>query len=300
MAAGPHLPKERRHRVERRELTTGSGPSQSIIKALEHYESQDADRFYLRVWAGEDIFIGIGMFESANDTVYDACRRTVAKMAAILPKFGPGTRGLELGSGYGAAARYLAKELGFHIDCLNLSLVQNQQNRRINEDRQLGDRIDVVDGSFEDIPFGAQTYDFAWSQDGFLHSSDRRNVLEEVGRVLKPGGHLVFTDLIQHEDCPPEVLEQVLARFELDSLGTVNFYRESAKDLGWRELDVIDLSENLVPHYERLLQELERRHEELLGEFQEEFLEGLRNGMQSWVTASKKGYFKWAMFHYQV
>lgn len=300
MAAGPYLPKERRHSVKGRDLTTGPEPSQSIIKALEHYESQEADRFYLRVWAGEDIFIGIGMFESAGDTVYDACRRTVKKMAALLPELGPGARGLELGSGYGAAARYLANDLGFHIDCLNLSLVQNQQNRQINQDRGLGDRIDVVDGSFEDIPFGAQTYDFAWSQDGFLHSSDRRNVLEEVGRVLKPGGHLVFTDLIQDEDCPPEVLEQVLARFELESLGTVNFYRESAKELGWRELEVIDLSGNLVTHYERLLQELERRHDELLGEFREEFLEGLRNGMQSWVTAGKKGNFKWAMFHYQV
>ena len=91
-----------------------------------------------------------------------------------------------------------------------------------------------------------------------------------------------------------------MARFELDSLATVNFYRESASELGWRELEVIDLSGNLVTHYERLLRELESRHEELLGEFQEEFLEGLRDGMQSWVTAGKKGNFKWAMFHYQV
>ena len=80
----------------------------------------------------------------------------------------------------------------------------------------------------------------------------------------------------------------------------MNFYRESAKELGWRELEVIDLSGNLVTHYERLLQELEQRHDALPGEFREEFLEGLRNGMQSWVTAGKKGNFKWAMFHYQV
>jgi sarcosine/dimethylglycine N-methyltransferase len=55
-----------------------------------------------------------------------------------------------------------------------------------------------------------------------------------------------------------------------------------------------------VTHYERLFRESERRHGELLGEFQEGFLEGLRNGMQSWVTAGKKGNFKWAMFHYRV
>ncbi len=92
-------------------MSTDSEPGQSIIKALEHYESQDADRFYLRVWAGEDIYIGIGLYESARDTIYDACRRTVAKMAAMLPQRGSGTHGLELGSGYGATARYLAKDI---------------------------------------------------------------------------------------------------------------------------------------------------------------------------------------------
>jgi len=124
-------------------------------------------------------------------------------------------------------------------------------------------------------------------------------VLEEINRVLRPGGDFVFTDLIQDEDCPPEVLQPVLSRFHLDGLATVRFYRETAKELGWRELQVFDLSRNLVTHYERLLQELERRYDELLGEFKEEYLKDLRKGMQSWVTAGKEGNFKWAMFHYR-
>jgi len=280
-------------------MNTDSEPGQSIIKALEHYENPDADRIYLRVWAGEDIHIGIGLYETPGDTVYDACRRTVAKMAAMLSPRGLGTRGLELGSGYGAAARYLAKELGFHIDCLNLSLVQNKQNRQINQARGLEDRIRVVEGSFEDIPFDAASYEFVWSQEAFIHSANRRRVLEEVNRVLKSGGDFVFTDLIQHEDAPPEALEPVLARFHLDSLGTVRFYREAAIEIGWRELQVIDLSNNLVTHYEGLLQELERRYENLLDEFSEEYLEEVRHGMQVWVSAGKEGNFKWAMFHYR-
>lgn len=280
-------------------MNIDSEPGQSVLKALEHYESQEADRFYLRVWAGEDIHIGIGLYETAGDTVYDACRRTVAKMAAMLPKHGACTRGLELGSGYGAAARYLAKELGFHIDCVNLSLVQNERNRQINQAQGLKDQIRVVEGSFEDIPFDGASYEIVWSQDAFLHCADRRRALEEVNRVLKPGGDFVFTDLIQKEDCPLEVLEPVLARFHIDSLGTVRFYRETALELGWRESQVIDLSGNLVTHYERLLQELEHRYRNLLGEFSEGYLERVRHGMQTWVSAAKEGNFKWAMFHYQ-
>ena len=79
----------------------------------------------------------------------------------------------------------------------------------------------------------------------------------------------------------------------------MRFYREAAIELGWRELQVIDLSGNLVTHYERLLKELERRFESLLSEFSEEYLEGVKHGMQSWVSAGKEGNLKWAMFHYQ-
>ena len=50
---------------------------------------------------------------------------------------------------------------------------------------------------------------------------------------------------------------------------------------------------------ERLLQELDRRFESLLGEFSEEYLERVRHGMQSWMSAGKEGNFKWAMFHFQ-
>ena len=79
----------------------------------------------------------------------------------------------------------------------------------------------------------------------------------------------------------------------------MRFYREAAKEIGWREWQVIDLSGDLVTHYEGVLQNLERRHEDLLGEFSEEYLEEVRHGTQHWVSAAKEGNFKWAMFHYQ-
>src|SRR5690606_41473024 len=60
--------------------------------------------------------------------------------------------------------------------------------------RSLEDRITVHDGSFEEIPFQAACFDYAWSQDSLLHSGDRARVLAEIDRVLKPGGEVIFTD----------------------------------------------------------------------------------------------------------
>ena len=60
---------------------------------------------------------------------------------------------LDLGSGYGGAARYLAKNHGCKVTCLNLSETQNERNIYNNKNYGLNHLINVTKGNFEDIPF---------------------------------------------------------------------------------------------------------------------------------------------------
>ena len=53
-----------------------------------------------------------------------ASRRTVETMAGLIDGLGPDTRVVDLGSGYGGAARYLAGTYGCKVTCLNLSGTQ--------------------------------------------------------------------------------------------------------------------------------------------------------------------------------
>ena len=69
--------------------------------ARDYYNSEDADKFYATIWGGEDIHVGI--YESPDDAIADASRRTVARMSALLECPGTGTRVLDIGSGYGGA-----------------------------------------------------------------------------------------------------------------------------------------------------------------------------------------------------
>ena len=194
-----------------------------VVKtAQDYYNSDDADNFYYHVWGGEDIHIGI--YESLMQDIASASQSTIDAMAAqCLVTFVPQTRVLDVGAGYGGAARALAGKYGCHVTCLNLSEVQNLRNRSMNAQQELTDRIAVVDGSFEDIPFPAASFDLAWSQDAILHSGRRSMVLAEVDRVLKPGGEFIFTDPMQADDCPDGVLQSVLDRIHLDTLGSVSY-----------------------------------------------------------------------------
>src|SRR5690606_22992086 len=101
---------------------------------------------------------------------------------------------LDIGAGYGGAARRLVERTGCGVICLNLSDAENERNRAMNEEQGYADRIEVIDGSFEEIPLGDGSVDAVWCQDAMLHSGDRARVLDEVDRVLKKGGRFIFTD----------------------------------------------------------------------------------------------------------
>ncbi len=145
-----------------------------VHTAREYYNSEDADNFYSIIWGGEDIHIG--WYKSDAEPIRDASRRTVEQMAdRVAGNLKAASRVLDLGAGYGGAARYLTRRFGCHVTALNLSEAENDRNRALNIAEGLDDRIDVVDGSFEDIPYGDASFDVVWSQDAILHSSAGRS-----------------------------------------------------------------------------------------------------------------------------
>ncbi|MFW5807659.1 MAG: SAM-dependent methyltransferase [Spirochaetota bacterium] len=269
--------------------------SEVVEIAKTYYDSTDADTFYFTIWGGEDIHIGL--YED-GDTVYDASRKTVQKMIETLPEINENTRVLDIGSGFGGAARYIAKTTGAHVTALNLSTVENERNRKMNREQGLDEKIDVVDGSFEELPFADDSFNVVWSQDAILHSGNREKVIEEVARVLKEGGSFVFTDPMMTDDCPLDTLQPVLDRIHLATLGSPGFYRSAAQKNGLREAAFIDLSPQLPVHYSRIHQETEKKEEELQKLVSSEYITNMKKGLQHWVDAGYAGRLAWGIFRF--
>jgi len=271
--------------------------SNTVDTAREYYNSSDADRFYATIWGGEDIHIGLYQYDM--DSIFDASRRTVKKMAAYVENLNAESRVLDIGSGYGGSARFLVKQYGCQVGCLNLSEVQNQRNRELNQKEGISLSINVVDGSFESIPMPDNSVDVVWSQDAILHSGNREKVFQEVCRVLAKGGQFIFTDPMKSATCPPDVLQPILDRIHLDSLGSIEYYRKVAAQLGFKEIRVEDLSENLAAHYGRVLQELTAQHHALIRVCTEEYLANMKVGLQHWVNAGKAGHLSWGILQFR-
>ena len=271
--------------------------SKAVSTARDYYNSDDADRFYHRVWGGEDIHIGL--YEYDDEPIFDASRRTVAHMADLLGELAPRQRVVDLGSGYGGSARYLAATFGCSVTALNLSEVENARNREMNRAQGLENLVRVEDGSFEELPFPDEHFDVVWSQDAFLHSGDRAQVIQEAARVLKPGGKLIFTDPMQADDCPAGVLQPILDRLLLDTLGSPGFYREECKANGLHEIGFEDHTPQLALHYARVLRETEALEPELAGQISADYIERMKRGLQHWVEGGRRGHLCWGIFRFQ-
>ena len=265
--------------------------------ARNYYNSDDADAFYSTIWGGEDIHIGL--YESEEDSIFDASRRTVERIASRLRDPSEETRVLDIGSGYGGAARFLARSHGCRVSALNLSDVENETARRLNKEQGLDGKIEVVDGSFQEIRQPDESFDAVWSQDALLHSGNREQVVKEVARVLKPEGQFVFTDPMQADDCPEGLLQPILDRIHLEDLGAPAFYRAAAEKAGLCEVGFDDLTQHLVTHYARVLEETEKRGDDLLEVVSPEYIERMKKGLRHWIEGGEKGYLTWGVFEFR-
>jgi sarcosine/dimethylglycine N-methyltransferase len=274
-----------------------SARSEAVDIARDYYNSGDADNFYYEIWGGEDIHIGL--YVNDLEPIADASARTVATMGKQLGPIDSGSKLADLGAGYGGSARWLAKTFGCHISCVNLSEVQNDRNREISASAKLSHLIDVYDASFEAVPLEDRSMDYVWSQDSILHAGDRAKVFDEVNRILKPGGEFIFTDPMQADDCPEGVLQPVLDRLHLDSLGSFAYYRKLAKKLGWEELRIVDLTPQLVQHYTRVRQELAGRRDKLGDRISDEYVDRMLLGLKNWVDAGSTGHIAWGILHFR-
>ncbi len=271
--------------------------SEAVNTARDYYDSGDADNFYYSIWGGEDIHIGL--YQTPDEEIGAASRRTVETMASRLEGLSADKCVLDMGAGFGGAARWLAKTHGCKVTALNLSSVQNQRDREMNKEQGLDHLVEVVDGSFEDVPQADASYDFIWSQDAILHSGNRDKVMDEVTRLLKPGGHFVFTDPMASDSCPDGVLQPILDRIHLENLGSPGFYQKALSDRGFKDLGFEDQTGQLINHYSRVLDETKCREGEICSVVSQDYIDRMKKGLMHWVDGGKLGHLAWGIFHFQ-
>lgn len=113
---------------------------------------------------------------------------TANVVGRLRPYVPSGGRMLDVGGGTGGLAIRLAEALGARVTILDPTpeMVAYVPSR---------DDVDVVIGSAEEIPFEADLFDAAIASDAFHHFADQSRAVDEMARVVRPGGGLHILEL---------------------------------------------------------------------------------------------------------
>lgn len=149
---------------------------------------------------------------------------------------------LDVCSGMGGPARWLAHRLGCKVKGLDLTLSRVEAARRLTECVGLDHLVSFVQGDATNMPLPDAAFDIVLSQEAWLHIPDKLAVIEQCARVVKAGGKIAFTDVTTRgplEASEIERLEQGMCAFNLQPAQT---YVAQLQDCGCELESMDDLS----------------------------------------------------------
>jgi SAM-dependent methyltransferase len=129
----------------------------------------------------------------------------------------PAAEVLEVGSGSGGPAVYLASKRGCRVIGVDINEHGVRNAIRLAEARGLGERtrFQVLDAN-QPLPFSEASFDAVVSNDAMCHIGQRLSALRDWYRVLRPGGRALFTDAM--------VVTGIVSHEELAIRSSIGFY----------------------------------------------------------------------------
>jgi ubiquinone/menaquinone biosynthesis C-methylase UbiE len=149
---------------------------------------------------------------------------------------------LDVCSGMGGPARYLASRIGCRVTGLDLTPSRHQGAIRLTELVGLQHLVDFRHGSALAMPFADASFDVVIGQEAFAHVPDKPRLIAECARVAKPGGRIAFTDIMAGERLAPAAAARVQREMAFAGFETLDGYARLLEVRGYRVVEREDLT----------------------------------------------------------
>jgi SAM-dependent methyltransferase len=151
---------------------------------------------------GNEVF-GVKLYDSEGDAASKAA--VEASLGCGVPTavadLHEGETVLDLGSGAGADVLISARRVGATGKAIGLDMTDEMlELARANAAEAGVANVEFVKGYIEDIPLADDTVDVVISNCVINLAADKRKVLAETARVLRPGGRFAISDVIADPD----------------------------------------------------------------------------------------------------
>ncbi|HTP26771.1 MAG TPA: class I SAM-dependent methyltransferase [Anaeromyxobacteraceae bacterium] len=139
-------------------------------------------------------------------------RACAVKALGLCPGLAPSPAVLDLGCGSGGQTLHLAELTSGTIVALDRHAPSIERLQATIAERGLSPRIRPVVGDMAHPPLSPGSFDLVWSE-GALYHIGIENALRLCRELLRPGGHVAFTDAVWRTESPPPAVK---VGFDLD------------------------------------------------------------------------------------
>ncbi|TCR90753.1 class I SAM-dependent methyltransferase [Rhizobium sp. BK376] len=149
---------------------------------------------------------------------------------------------LDVGSGIGGPARFLAATYGCRVTGIDLSKPFVDAARYLTERTGSSGQVTFETGSALELPFEAGRFDVVLLQHVAMNIADRAGLYSEIRRVLKLGGRFATFDVVSKKGEPHYPVPWARTP-DISFLMTANTTREAIEQAGFHMLAFQDDSE---------------------------------------------------------
>ena len=261
------------------------------------HDEKKLQQIYHNVWGGDDLHIGI--YRPKTLSIAEANRKTTERMIRLLPKIKRASKILVVQSGFGGAARFIAETYGCKVWCLNDDATQNQYNEERILEAGLEKKVKVEKGFVEYMPFEPDYFDFVIAQDALSLTGKKRESFRAIHRVLKPEGRFIISALMRNEHCQDKSAEKRIKQLPVEELITEEQYTSDAKRGFLQQIYSIELSEQLVTHYNKVLLTLTANKESLVKQSSQRFVDARIKAYETFIKLAEDGCLDWGILMFQ-
>ena len=162
---------------------------------------------------------------------------------ACLANVGESTHVLDVCCGLGGPARYLAHHYGSRVTGIDLNQNRVDGAIRLTEMVGLEEKISFRCASALSNGLPSAEFDSLIAQEAFCHVPNKPGLLAECVRVLKPGGLIAFTDILENAGMTATVRERLCQEMAFTELKTLDNYRVLLEANNCEVKEAKDLSE---------------------------------------------------------
>ena len=161
---------------------------------------------------------------------------------------------LDIGTGRGGFPTHVAAEYGAEVHGIDIDPGHVSEAEANARERGVSDATEFGVGDYHDIPYPDGTFDAVSGIETVCHSERKERVLEEIRRVLKPGGRLMISDgFVGRALTEPEAekLRTVLDGWAVPDIARIDEFRDTLEDLGFANVTFDDHYDQIAPSSRR-------------------------------------------------